>query len=101
MLWNNSRSIIIANGFIYNATENIIRIEVLAKDSYLFYFTLCWYLVNLLIGAFMIIFFILEETFSYFILLPFGFIFIGYGLTTATLQSAMDEMIREIRAAVK
>jgi len=100
-LGNSSGSTIIANGSIFNGTENIIRIEVLAKDTYLFFFAICWYLINVLIASFMIIFFILEETFSFFILLPLVFIFIGYGLTTAVLQGAMDEMIGEIKEAVK
>jgi hypothetical protein len=100
-LWNSNRSLIVGSGHIENANGNTVRLKVIAKDSYLIYFGLFWYMVNVFMLLFMIYIFIVDRTFSFFILLPFVFMFIGYGVSTATLQGAMDEMIIEVRRAVK
>ena len=97
----NILSTIVANGTIIIGVEkNFIRLEISAPDTYLKLFALVWYGLNILMFLFLIGFTFVNGSFTPFIFLPILLIFIGYGLTTATLQLAMNKIIKEVKKAV-
>ena len=100
-LWNNSHSVIIANGHIEVTQTSTIRLQVVARDSYLFYFASMWYTIIISILLFVILTSIVNKTFNLLSLIVFPLGFLGYGLTTLTLQGAMEELIIEVRQAIK
>jgi hypothetical protein len=93
---------IVANGTIIIGSEkNFIRIEITALDTYLKRLAFLWYALNglLLLGLMYLIF--INGFSTLFIFLPLLLVLIGYGLTTAALQGAMDQIIKDITKEVK
>ena len=101
-LQNSSGTYLVANATILNGTKiNFIRLDITAKDTSLIFFTIFWYTINLSIFLLLVYLSIVNQEFEFSIFIPLLFIFLGYGFTTAMVQGGMDELIGEVKDAVK
>jgi hypothetical protein len=103
-LKNGNNTLIIAHGVVEVDTSTCnqaIYLDVTAKDQKLLLFMILWYVLNLLLFTLFLYSTIIHREFHFLNLLPLMFILLGYGLSTLMMQGAVDELIRDIKKAIK
>jgi hypothetical protein len=92
---------VITKGTIKVGVEkNLIVLDITTKAPFLPYSASIWYGFNTLILLLVVWADIRDRQFSFYFLIPIVFIFIGYGFSTLTLKSEIDNSVTEIQRTI-